>query len=160
MSASAAVNFTKTDAGRNEIKTRAHKLRPGLRSLLLVIDGQRSATQLQQVMLGLRSPPDALVELATLGLIEQPGALVAQDAAPAPLSDTANRYGVLYALMSDAVAEHLGLRGYFMQLKIERCADVAELINLLPAMRASLAKARGEEFADDWAQRMQVLSTV
>jgi hypothetical protein len=154
------VNFTKTDAGRLEIKTRARKLSPGLRQLLLVIDGQRSSTQLQQVMTGLHSPPDALGQLAALGLIEQAGTVAAQDAAPAPLSETANRYGVLYALMSDAVAEHLGLRGYFMQLKIERCADAAELTALLPDMRASLAKAKGEEFADGWAQRMQVLSKV
>ena len=38
------------------------------------------------------------------------------------LAETANRYSVLYTLRSDAVREHLGLRGYFMQLKIERCA--------------------------------------
>ena len=33
----------------------------------------------------------------------------------------------LYEAMSEAVRAHLGLRGYFMQLKIERCTDAAGL---------------------------------
>ena len=45
-----AAYYIKTDAGRSEIKTRAHKLSAGLRSLLLVVDGQRNDAQLDQVM--------------------------------------------------------------------------------------------------------------
>jgi hypothetical protein len=155
-----AAHYVKTEAGRNEIKTRAKKLTAGLRSLLLVVDGQRNDPQLEQVIAGLHAPPDALQQLAALGLIERPGVGAAAAPAPAPLAETANRYGVLYALMSDAVAEHLGLRGYFTQLKIERCADAAELVRLLPDMRAALAKAKGEPFADEWSQRMHALAGV
>ena len=151
-----AAYYIKTDAGRNEIKTRAHKLSAGLRSLLLVVDGQRNDAQLDQVISGLHAPPDALQQLSMMGLIERPGA--AAVVAAAPLADNANRYGVLYALMSDAVAEHLGLRGYFTQLKIEKCADAAELARMLPDLRAALVKAKGEPFADEWSQRMQALA--
>ncbi|WIH07046.1 hypothetical protein KHF85_04520 [Xanthomonas translucens pv. graminis] len=40
----------------------------------------------------------------------------------APVSrEAAQRYWLLYDAMSEAVRKHLGLRGYFMQLRIERC---------------------------------------
>lgn len=151
-----AAYYGKTEAGRSEIKTRARKLSAGLRSLLLVVDGQRDDDQLAQVAAGLHAPADALPQLVALGLIERSGS--AATAPAAPLAPSANRYGVLYALMSDAVAEHLGLRGYFTQLKIEKCAGAAELARLLPDLRAALAKAKGQAFADEWAQRMQALA--
>lgn len=151
-----AARYAKTEAGRSEIRTRARKLSGSLRSLLLVIDGQRDDEQLAQVAAGLHAPADALPQLVALGLIERSASGTAAPAAP--LAASANRYGVLYALLSDAVAEHLGLRGYFTQLRIEKCADAAELARLLPDLRAALAKAKGEPFADEWAQRMNSLA--
>lgn len=160
----APANYVKTDAGRDEIKTRAHKLAGSLRSLLLVVDGQRNEEQLKQVVVGLHAPPDALQQLESMGLITRLDSAattaVAAPAAATPLSDTAHRYGVLYALMSDAVGEHLGLRGYFMQLKIERCTDADDLLALLQDLRAALAKAKGEAFAEEWAQRLQTLASL
>ncbi|QCW25441.1 hypothetical protein FE772_06945 [Lysobacter enzymogenes] len=49
--------------------------------------------------------------------------------------------------MSEAVREHLGLRGYFLQLKIERCANSDELAALLPELSAALAKVRKDDVA-------------
>ena len=73
---------------------------------------------------GLHAHADALKQLVSLGLIADatPGSAATATEQPAPPAETANRYSVLYTLRSDAVREHLGLRGYFMQLKIERCA--------------------------------------
>jgi hypothetical protein len=154
------VRFTKTEAGRGEIKTRARKLAPTLRSLLLLIDGQRDVAQLRQVMAALHAPPDALEQLVALDLIAEVGGTGPVSAAPVPLSAGAHRYGVLYALLSDTVAEHLGLRGYFTQLKIERCSNADELAAMLPDLHVALRKARGAEFADAWEQRMQALARV
>ena len=150
-------NYQKTEDGRSEIKTRARRLSPALRSLLLVVDGQRNEEQLAQVATGLHAPPDALAQLVSSGLIERTGAVATS---PVKLADAANRYGVLYALMSDAVAEHLGLRGYFTQLKIEKCTDAIELAKLLPDLRTALAKTKGQPFADEWGQRMHALAGV
>lgn len=152
--------FAKTDAGRSEIGTRAQRLAPTLRSLLLVVDGRRSEGQLQAVIAGLHAPPDALQQLEAMGLIVASGAASAADGgrAAASMPESANRYGILYSLMSDAVREHLGLRGYFFQLKIERAAGIDELLALLPELRSALAKARGTEFALEWSQRLQRLA--
>ena len=58
--------------------------------------------------------------------------------------------------MSEAVRAHLGLRGYFLQLKVERCTDIASLQALLPELRAAVAKAKGESFASDWERTLEV----
>ncbi|MFB9069200.1 hypothetical protein [Pseudofulvimonas gallinarii] len=150
--------YTKTEAGRREIKTRQHKMSMGLRSLLLVIDGQRSGEQLRAVIMGLRAPPDSLKQLRDLGLIERAGATPEGPVADTPpLSETANRYGILYALMTDVVRENLGVRGYFFQLKIERAEDAEALLGLMPDLRAALTKARGEDYAEQWEDHLRAL---
>ena len=42
----------KTAAGRDEIESRARKLPANLRSILLLVDGQRTARQLQDLISG------------------------------------------------------------------------------------------------------------
>lgn len=143
--------YAKTDAGRDEIETRARKLAPALRSTLLVVDGRRTIAQLLGLASGLHAPPDALAQLAELGLIAPLGQ-AAPGAAQLALSDIADRYRLLSGLMSEAVRQHLGLRGYFMQLKIERCADTDELSALLPELTAAIAKTKGEPSASQWEQ--------
>jgi len=171
----------KTDAGRDEILSRALKLPNGLRSILLMVDGQRNVAQLRGVMAGLKSPDDALQQLETLGLIAVPQSLAAAaaatirdaarpaPAAPAPeqnvpaynapvstaVPPSASGYSALYTLMSDTVREHLGLRGYFLQLKVERCTDVGELMALLPDFSLALGKARDSDFALEMERRFR-----
>ncbi len=141
--------YVKTDAGRDEIETRARKLSPALRSTLLVVDGRRTIAQLLGLAGGLHAPPDALAQLSELGLIAP---LAQTMSAGAASSDIADRYRMLSGLMSEAVRQHLGLRGYFMQLKIERCADTDELSALLPELTAAIAKAKGLPSASQWEQ--------
>lgn len=146
--------YRKTDKGRAEIGSREHKLAPSLRSLLLLVDGQRDAAQLRHVAATLHAPDDAIDRLVALGLI---GAGAHEPAAPttpamqaAEPSDAALRYMTLSGLMSEGVREYLGLRGFMTQLRIERCADANELLALLPEVAAAIAKARGAEFAHGW----------
>ena len=174
----------KTDAGRDEIQNRTQKLPNGLRSILLMVDGQRNVAQLRGVMAGLKSPDDALQQLEALGLIAVPQSLAAAAAAtiresarpatpPSPPSErnvpafaassapaassAAAGYSALYTMMSETVREHLGLRGYFLQLKVERCTDMGELMALLPDFSTALAKARDTEFAAEMERRFRAL---
>ncbi|WP_394538007.1 hypothetical protein PRJ39_19005 [Lysobacter enzymogenes] len=154
----------KTNEGRDEIEHRTRKLPPMLRSILLIVDGERSARHLRELAVSLHGPADALEQLEQMGLIASSAAVAASLAAtprapaaassgatsapaPAASSASAQRYQALYALMSEAVREHLGLRGYFLQLKIERCASSDELAALLPELSAALAKVRKDEVA-------------
>ncbi len=150
--------YMKTDAGRDEIANRSQKLASGLRSMLLLVDGRRDAGLLRKLGAGLHAAPDALDQLLAMGLIADaeggaaPAAAASGVAAP---SDVALRYTTLSALMSEAVREHLGLRGFFMQLKIERCNDVAELQALLPDLADAVGKSRGREYARGWERSVR-----
>lgn len=174
----------KTEAGRDEIQNRTLKLPNGLRSILLMVDGQRNVAQLRGVMSGLKSPDDALQQLETLGLIAVPQSLAAAAAATiresarpatppspgpernvpafsapgAPSPSAASGYSALYTLMSETVREHLGLRGYFLQLKVERCTDMGELLALMPDFSTALGKARDSEFAQEMERRFRALA--
>lgn len=220
--------YRKTDAGRDEISNRGRRLAPPLRTVLLMVDGQRSLAQLREVAAGMKAPDDALPALLADGLIElipsgfdaaglmgalgprpasrppdvrmaeAPAASITAIAATGVASDgtadgdhgatagtasanatstataaastgaaqapPATRYVApepdpylhLYGRMSEAVRTHLGLRGYFMQLKVERCGDAASLQALLPELRAAVAKAKGESFASDWERTLEV----
>lgn len=149
--------YRKTPSGRAEIGTRRHKLASSLRSLLLLVDGQRDVGQLRHVATTLHAPPDAIDKLVELGLItsaasEQAGPESTEIAAGAPPgpSDAALRYMTLSGLMSEGVREYLGLRGFMTQLKIERGSNEGELLALLPEVTSAIAKARNVEFAREW----------
>ena len=166
--------YRKTEAGRDEIRDRGRKLPPALRTVLLMTDGQRSLAELREVAAGVKAPADALERLLAEGLIEPlnkgldvaglvkaaapvasappPAATVAPAGEVAVATTDAGRYVRMYERMSEAVRAHLGLRGYFLQLKIERCTDAASLHAMLPELRQALAKSKGEAFASQWEQ--------
>ena len=171
--------YRKTDAGRDEITNRGRRLSPPLRTVLLMVDGQRSLAQLREVAGGMKAPDDALPSLLADGLIElipsgfdaaglmgalgprapsQPPNVVMAEAAVAASPDDRRsaQYLFLHERMTEAVRAHLGMRGYFLQLKVERCADAASLQGLLPELRAAVAKAKGESFASDWERTLEV----
>jgi hypothetical protein len=164
-----ATVFFKTDAGKQEILERSRKLASGARSILLMADGQRNETELTELIAALHAPPDTLQQLLGLGLITaaRQDALVAEAAsgkragvdAGMPLSPQAagEKYLALYALMTDGIRAHLGLKGYFMQLKVERCTDLDALQALLPEMANALSRTKDHAFATRWLQSAHAL---
>ena len=150
--------YFKTEAGKQEIQDRGHRLPSSLRSLLLMVDGQRNQSQLRELMTGLHAPDDGLEQLVVLGLVRrhetQTGA-----AALGPLPGQVmlpvefGRYRRLYEIVTDTVRRHLGLKGYFVQLKVEKCADVDSLLGLLPEIATALTKAKDHAFASEWLAR-------
>ena len=155
-----ALIHAKTEAGRQEIEDRSRRLSPALRSVLLMVDGQRDDGELATVGQGLRAPDDALVQLAELGLIE----VVAGSAPVAPLvmvtaqlGSDPERYRQLQGWMSESVRKHLGLKGYFIQLKIERCDSATGLEQLWPDVASALGKAKSQAFASRWLEETRAL---
>lgn len=188
--------YFKTEAGKREIQDRALRLPAALRSILLMVDGQRDQAQLRELMAGLRAPDDAIEQLVVKGLIqrgdgvpsaapvvEAPAEAPAKAAVHAPVqaqvpvempvqvpvqvpamdlpalpgaismpADFGN-YRRLYNFVTDAVSRHLGLKGYFMQLKVERCTDIDALLDLLPEVATALTKAKDHTFASEWLVR-------
>ena len=149
--------YFKTDAGKQEIQDRGRRLPSSLRSLLLMVDGQRDQSQLRELMSGLHAPDDALEQLLVMGLVKRSETSPQAPLAPLPgevtLPAEFGRYRRLYEIVTDSVRRHLGLKGYFLQLKVEKCADVDELLALLPEIATALTKAKDHTFASEWLAR-------
>ena len=155
-----ALIHAKTAAGRREIEDRGLRLAPALRSVLLLVDGQRDSRELLQMAQGLRAPEDALEQLLALGLIEVVGGNV-ERAPPEPvttqLGDDPLRYQQLRDWMAESVRRHLGLKGYLIQLKIERSRSAVGLEQLWPEVAAALGKAKSPAFASRWLEETRAL---
>lgn len=156
----------KTEMGRAEIESRTRKLPGGLRSVLLLVDGRRTVAELQELARRLNAPEDALQQLLSLQLISgdavdaRPSIGEAANEPVAAAESGANRYRILYALMTDVVREQLGVRGYFFQLKLERAEDERSLQALLPELQSALAKKTSMQGAASTVERIRAAAEV
>ncbi|EYS96664.1 hypothetical protein CF68_19595 [Cupriavidus sp. SK-4] len=176
--------YRKTDAGQDEIRTRARKLDHKLRALLLMVNGERRGQELLAQVAGMGVAPEAMDALVAQGLVEavpepaRPPAAVAQAPARAvmPAADT-NMFSVyamrhapatavpeapqpadaaahspadiaafesLYHFYTDVIGQHLGLRGYMLQVKVEKATDLPALLALREPLHAALLKTKGD----------------
>nr|WP_315593888.1 hypothetical protein [uncultured Cupriavidus sp.] len=187
--------YHKTEAGQEEIRTRARKLEHKLRALLLIVNGERVKSALLAQVSGMGVSEEAFDTLLALGLIEplpEPAEVAsAAPRAPSParrearaetnlfaaysgfnsaagkgiddrvdmLADTtiaptmvappsapagADGYKRLYHFYTDVIGNHLGLRGYVLQVKVEKASTVVELAALRDMLGTALQKAKGD----------------
>ncbi|WP_354673407.1 hypothetical protein [Cupriavidus alkaliphilus] len=176
--------YRKTEAGQDEIRSRARKLDHKLRALLLMVNGERREQALLAQVAGMGIGPEAMATLLAQGLVEavaepaQPPASapqapariappaadtnlfsvyamrhapVAEVAAPPHTSAAAahspaeiHAYQRVYHFYTDVIGQHLGLRGYMLQVKVEKAADLPALMALREPLHAALLKARGD----------------
>lgn len=152
--------YAKTAAGRREIEDRALRLAPALRSVLLLVDAQRDERELLQMAQGLHAPEDVLTQLASMQLIEAvSGSAEVKPALPVTtqLGDDPLRYQQLRDWMAESVRKHLGLKGYLIQLKIERSKTAVGLEQLWPELAGALGKAKSPAFATRWLEETRAL---
>jgi hypothetical protein len=121
--------FARSEAGREEIKSRNRKLSRPARNLLLVMDGSRPVSDWIQLV---HAATEAdLQQLLAEGLIEPAAAGTPMRASTrASLAEALKQlnYDQLYNLVTSQAKERLGLfRGYMMVLDVEKCANVDEL---------------------------------
>lgn len=202
--------YQKTEAGQEEIRTRARKLDQKLRALLLIVNGERTRLALMAQVAGMGVAEEAFDTLLALGLIA-PMSDPAGQASPSSgasgasgtsagrpgrqagarkpadtnlfaaysgfnsaggkgiddrveerdvLADTtiapamapvaagtpagASGYQRLYHFYTDVIGNHLGLRGYVLQVKVEKASTVVELAALRDTLGAALQKSKGE----------------
>ena len=138
----------KTAAGAEELKSRARKLAPRLRTMLIMIDGSLQVDQLQQAAARLSVQPDFLDSLLQQGLIALvPRVGKTAAAAPAEALSEVERYRAVQRFMNDSVVDALGFRAFFFTLKLEKCFTRADLVALLPDYAKAIAKGSGEDVA-------------
>ena len=153
--------YRKTAKGQVEIETRAHRLAPRLRSLLIMVDGKRSDADLAQML------PQAIEALAALvegGFIAEQ----ARTATPAPAQPVRDTPGPVAprslappaqfeAMRRDllrAFNDRLGPAGERMAIKLERARNEAEFRALLPSAVQLGGALQGRDAAAAFSARI------
>ena len=168
--------YLKTAAGADELKSRARSLPMRVRSVLIMVDGQRSVAELRRSGAALGAPEDCLESLLRDGLIEAVQPLTAspppmaplpkvvaepaqlpEAATPAPSLTDAERFVQAQKFMVETLAEALGLRSFFFTLKLEKCYTLDDLRALVPDFMQALIKPKGELKARTLTQHLQSL---
>ncbi|RFP10045.1 MULTISPECIES: hypothetical protein [unclassified Duganella] len=162
--------YDKTAKGRDEIATRKYQLAPRLRSLLVLIDGRRTEEELLRNVAGLGLTGAALDELLEGGLIvlstsyaTMPAAPVA-DLAPAAVAPAApvavsqaGQFQALYEFYNKTIKSTIGLRGFTLQLKVEKASSVEELRELRMPYLDAVQRAKGNFAAATLAEQLDQL---
>ncbi|GIZ51233.1 hypothetical protein [Noviherbaspirillum aridicola] len=159
--------YDKTDKGREEIASRRYGLSSRLRPLLVMIDGKKAANELLDKVAGLGLGADSLAELADGGYIHAiaqpepapPPAAPAPAAEPAPAETAApdNRFMAVYQFYNETIKSMIGLRGYALQLKVEKASSLDELRQLRQPYLDAVQKAKGNETARSLRDRLDRL---
>ena len=159
--------WTKTEAGRGEIQSRALVRERAQRTLLLLIDGTRSEANLLSDLAGI-SGGDFLT-LQALGLItavQRPaaGARAAPLPAPPPWpaaspaddadadasasADTAPLdYAQFTAVLTKLISSELGLRGFVLTLAVEKARTADELQAVAQRALTQIRERKGDAAA-------------
>ncbi len=158
--------FFKTEAGAQEITARQIRLHPRVRSLLVLIDGKHRAGELLDTLQTIGVSEDSFKELLNHGLVAAAGAGVS--AAPeaaveapdtemplapaeapsqgAPLDEQEQRRA-LYAYFNLHIRETLGLRGFMLQLQVEKAETLADYAAIRDQFLSAARKSKGDTVA-------------
>lgn len=160
--------FAKTETGRQEVRAPVHALSRSARTLLVIIDGTRPASEWLVMVQG--ATAQDLEDLVQAQLVEplaaEPGprtqgapraeprspaveapAAPAQEAAPVPVAEALG-YQELYTALNALAREQLGLiKGYRFSLDIERASGLAELEAVAQRLVQEVQKAKGDAVA-------------
>ncbi|HSV20765.1 MAG TPA: hypothetical protein VLR71_20295 [Casimicrobiaceae bacterium] len=140
--------YAKTELGVAELRERKLNLPVTLRSLLILIDGNRTVGEVLEKARALRLDERALTALERGGLIAKrfsaPSVAQAPQQASAVRSeDEVQRFMQAQQLMSDAINQHLGFRGYGLMMRLQKTGNVRDLHDLLPDFAKALVKRIG-----------------
>jgi hypothetical protein len=147
--------YARTPLGDTELMARRSDLGPALNSLLVLVNGQRTQEDLMTVVARFDAPTNSISRLETGGYIQRLGAAgLAFAVAPADSVNgaatptDAKRRVLLYQHMIGAVREHLGMKGVFFHLKVEKATTLEDYLALLDPLGNAIAKAQGVDTAN------------
>jgi hypothetical protein len=172
--------FDKTDKGREEIATRKHHLAPRLRSLLVMIDGKHTAEDLLQKVSGIglteqnlnelheqgfiHAMADTAVTAAGIPVVAEPVPQAAAASATTPnaalhavLPEGQSQFEAIYRFYTETIKSTIGLRGYGLQLKVEKSSSIDEFRQLRKPYLEAVLKSQGPEMARSLRDRLDQL---
>lgn len=138
------MKLIKTDAGQQAFNERSVKMPTRARTAFLQFDGKKTTTEIIDAVSGLTLAD--INQMINFGFLAPACAPSSGQEAPAraPLSeaDKLQRYYQARTLAVQTTG-NLGLRGFFLNMSVERTSSGEELMDLLPA----IAKAAGVKAA-------------
>jgi hypothetical protein len=143
--------YAKTDLGVQELRERKLNLSIPLRSLLILIDGQRTVREVLAKSQSLNVDERALTSLERSGLIakrysgpsESDDETIPSERTP----DEVQRFLRAQKMMDAAINNHLGFWGYGLILRLQKTANLRDLHDLLPDVAKALVKKIGFDAA-------------
>jgi len=143
--------YAKTEEGVRELKERKRNLPIALRSVLIMVDGNRTVAEVLERARALRVDVDALATLERAGLIAKRFSAPSSadpSAASAPRSESEiQQFLAAQKQLSNAINEHLGFRGYMMIMRLQRANNLRDLHDLLPDFAKAMVKRVGIDAA-------------
>ncbi|MDB5761763.1 MAG: hypothetical protein JWQ21_758 [Herminiimonas sp.] len=165
--------FDKTGKGREEMATRKHGLSLKMRSLLVLIDGKNSGEDLVKKFSYLGLNDQNLAKLLEEGFVQSvqpapaatPAAQAAkpvaeqhkQPAAEEILAEGETQFHAIYNFYTHTITSTLGLRGYGLQLKVERASSIEDFRALRTKYLEAVFKAKGDEMTRSLRNRLDQL---
>ena len=160
--------YQKTEKGQDEIRTRANHLDQRHRAVLLMINGEKTCDDILVQLQPLGMTQAVFDELEGGGYIRphMPMATTAKvepaaASVPAPVDSSkepaAEGYQRLYRFYTETISRYLGLRGYLLEMKVEKAGNVGELVTLRETLKAALAKTRGEPDTSNLIAQLDLL---
>jgi hypothetical protein len=146
--------FARTDKGQAEIAQRRKNLRGKLRTMLFLVDPGKSFDEVEQLVVQIGAPPDAIAQLVAGGYIVEVGATATAAAPGSPTGgeitgDELERFRIAKEFMNDTIVNALGIWAFGLTLRLEKCVTREDLAALLTDYAAALVKKldRGEASA-------------
>lgn len=161
--------YDKTDKGRKEISTRKHRLEPKSRVILVMVDGKHSGQALLKDLSVFGCTEERIIHLIEDEFINgvAPTEIVvpaaqkiissAEDIAKHLLEVKEMQYEALYHFYNHTIKSTLGLRGFFLQLKVEQCSSVEDFRALRTPYVSAVHKSQGDEMAESLGARLDQL---
>lgn len=151
--------YDKTAKGKEEIATRSGRLAPRLRTLLVLVDGRRTVEDLLHHVAGIGLHAEALAELLEHGyIVTAPSHQLAAAATPQALAPKPpTQFQAVYDFYNNTIKNTIGLRGFTLQLKVEKACSVDDLRELRQPYIEAVQKARGGEIATALARKLDEL---
>jgi hypothetical protein len=157
----ASTVFDKTEKGREEISTRKYQLPPRLRTLLVMIDGKQDAEDLLHKVGSLGIGEENITELLDNGFIKaMPSSAPIEAVAPVAQASVVTSEPPADQFYTETIKSAIGLRGYALQLKVEKASSIADFRELRQPYLEAVLKAKGNEMAQSLRSRLdQLLAT-
>jgi hypothetical protein len=151
--------YAKTDLGIQELRERKLNLSIALRSLLILIDGERTVLQILAKSRSLKVDERALTALERSGLIaKRYSGRSESDDETIPgerTADEVERFLRAQKMMDAAINTHVGFWGYGLILRLQKTANLRDLHDLLPDVAKALVKKIGFDAATPIVNEME-----